>query len=354
MTLISHLRNNSSPICKFLRSEFPNTKNFLADARKQVRASTVIRQNENVPWSTIGTALDYRIRFYFSITPTRELAAYCGARILTDKQPTPRSIIDFGFERYDSDLRIFDKASGKLIFIYSGIHDDLRKVAIGPMDDETFFRAQDFVEKIVSGKVHEYADAQLPLKSEFRVFFGSLENQLNLDFLGKTKLHEPEEDELNRHCIALAFMEAVYRGGELPHSPLISPEPHWLDDMRELSWKFYDDHNHLLSLPHTLNPAIEGSYDVGGADADLIVDGALLEIKTTVRPEIDLNWIRQLLGYVLLDYSDSHQINAIGLYMARQGILFQWELEDAIQRLSGDILADIRVLRERFRDLARR
>ena len=110
----------------------------------------------------------------------------------------------------------------------------------------------------------------------------------------------------------------------------------------------------LLSLPHTLNPAFEGSYDVGGADADLIVDGALLEIKTTVRPEINLNWIRQLLGYVLLDYSDSHQIKAIGLYMARQGILFQWELEDAIQRLSGDILADIRVLRERFRDLARR
>ena len=154
--------------------------------------------------------------------------------------------------------------------------------------------------------------------------------------------------------LSLAFMEAVYRRGELPHSPLISPEPHWLDDMRELSWKFYDDHNHLLSLPHTLNPAFEGSYDVGGADADLIVDGALLEIKATVRPEINLDWIRQLLGYVLLDYSDSHQIKAIGLYMARQGILFQWELEDAIQRLSGDILADIRVLRARFRDLARR
>ena len=89
--------------------------------------------------------------------------------------------------------------------------------------------------------------------------------------------------------------------------------------MRKLSWKFYDDYNYLIALPHTLNPTFEGSRDVGGADADLVVNGTLIDIKTTVRPEIKPDWIRQLLGYVLLDYSVRHQIKAIGLYMARQG-----------------------------------
>ena len=117
-------------------------------------------------------------------------------------------------------------------------------------------------------------------------------------------------------------------------------ESRWIDDLRELSWRFYDDFNHLLPLPHELNPTFDGSRDVGGADADLVVDGTLIDIKTTVEQRISNNWLWQLLGYVLLDYSDRYGINGIGLYLARQGILISWDLEEAIRGLcSGSRLA---------------
>lgn len=52
--------------------------------------------------------------------------------------------------------------------------------------------------------------------------------------------------------------------------------------------------------PHLLNPTFgEGSMMVGGADADLIVDGCLYEIKTTARKQRtpDRDWVYQVVGY---------------------------------------------------------
>ena len=107
--------------------------------------------------------------------------------------------------------------------------------------------------------------------------------------------------------------------------------------MRNLSWRFYDNFNHLLSLPHSLNPNFDGSLDIGGADADLIVEGTLIDIKATITQKIRPDWLWQLLGYVLLDYSDRHRINSIGLYMARQGIFFQWDLETRYEAYALEI-----------------
>ena len=158
-------------------------------------------------------------------------------------------------------------------------------------------------------------------------------------------LPETEEDELNRYCIVLALLEEVYRAGLNPASPLaqlpkvnvelllnIAKKP-WLDDLKTLSWRFFEECHHLVMLPHKLNPTFEGSHHVGGADADLIVQDTLIEIKTTIRAEIKQNWLWQLLGYALLDYSDQHHIEGIGLYMARQGWLVKWDLAEAIRGL---------------------
>ena len=82
MSLSSHLEDKNSHIRQFLRTQFPNTRSFLAEARKMVREADTIVPDENVPWGLIGTALDYRIRYYFGITPHEELVAYKGARRL--------------------------------------------------------------------------------------------------------------------------------------------------------------------------------------------------------------------------------------------------------------------------------
>ena len=65
----------------------------------------------------------------------------------------------------------------------------------------------------------------------------------------------------------------------------------------------------------------------------MIVDGTLIDIKCTIKNEIQADWLRQVLGYVLLDHSDRYRITGIGIYMARQGLLFQWDLEEALEKL---------------------
>lgn len=68
-----------------------------------------------------------------------------------------------------------------------------------------------------------------------------------------------------------------------------------------------------------LGPSFEGSLDVGGADADLIADGLLIDCKSTMKCKLKSTIFRQLIGYWLLDYSDYYAVNKVGVYFARHG-----------------------------------
>lgn len=299
MSLGTHLRDSKSPVNRFIQEQFPNTKTapFLVDARKQMRASETIRtpDADALPWSTIGIAMDYRIRYYFDVTPVDDLIAYYGPIF----------------------MRAGDAATayGDLMYL---THD----------------------------------------------FFHNLENFTNQCQPVARRLPAVEEDVLNRYCIVLALFEEVFRTGSLSYnSPLAKEmfndvddllavaEPIWLDDMRQLSWRFYEGFSHLLELTHILNPTFDGSPDVGGADADLIVDGALIDIKTSKNQRIDAYFIRELLGYTLLDYSDRYHIDSIGLYMSRQGILFKWSLDEVFGDLCPGPAPSIAEARARFQEL---
>ena len=83
----------------------------------------------------------------------------------------------------------------------------------------------------------------------------------------------------------------------------------------------------------------------------MIVDGTLIDIKCTSKNESQADWLRQVLGYVLLDYSDRYRITGIGIYMARQGLLFRWDLEEALEELCSGETPTIVELRARFREV---
>ena len=363
MSLVRELKKTGSPIRNFLITKFSNTRGFLADTRKQVRGSDVIRPSEDVPYPTIGTALDYRIRYYFGITPSCDLAAYKGARILSyeiDNESIPSSIQSSLATHIGNEEILRQLEEGTYVPLSKEQKkrkaEENRKGLLEDVGEEKLEKVLKWAEEWEASNPIDSMYSNVPLKSKYEDFFDNLDDWLSLNSPVRTRLAKPQEDALNRYCIVMAMMEAAYRSYgaedsqlETSESPLDIPESHWIDDMRKLSWKFYDDYNHLLALPHTLNPTFEGSSDVGGADADLIVDGTLIDIKTTVNPRIEPDWIRQLLGYVLLDYSDRHQISSIGLYMARQGILFEWGLEDVIGGLSYGGAADIKSLREQFK-----
>ncbi len=179
------------------------------------------------------------------------------------------------------------------------------------------------------------------------------------------RLEEAEEGILNRYCYVLALYEQFKRVAaiHLQNSPLNTESPEsvddllkipdqaWINDMRELSWLFHDRYNYLTNRPHILNPTFDGSIEVGGADADIIIDDTLVEIKSSIKPTIEGYYIQELIGYALLDYSDQYQIRNIGIYMVRQGILLQWELKECLAHLSNYLNYDLGQLRSQFQEM---
>ena len=363
MSLTGRIKSTRSPIRQFLSSEFPNTRTFLAPTRKKVRQTKSIRSAKDVPWDIIGMALDYRIRYYFTVTDPKEFVAYRGAQELTDSHLPSTSSIQLDY-RWTGDITdtmsIYDTHTGKTVYNY--IPGKNGGWSTGDVSHEVISEAMRLGSKVVSGEHNDSGVTDLPLMSEYHTFFESLDKLTTEHPPTRTRLTQSEEDALNRHCIVLALMEQAARTrrisdnilatSKFKNEPLISvPESHWVDDLRELSYRSYDSLNHLFSLPFVLNPSFDGSRDIGGADADLIVDGTLIDIKTTIKQEIKPEWLWQILGYTLLDYSDSFQINAIGLYMSRQGILCRWNLDDALQGLRSKNPQKINELRCRFKNL---
>ena len=153
----------------------------------------------------------------------------------------------------------------------------------------------------------------------------------------RKRLDKQDEDDLNRYCIALGYLDAMSRGfatlSDIDYSAAMElvdrPQDFWLEDMRSMSWTFFATMGHLLTRPFTMNPSMPGL----AADADMIVDGTLIEIKASIRPEILSESVRQLVGYALLDTSDFFGIDSIALYLVRHGLYFKWDLQEALREL---------------------
>lgn len=94
-------------------------------------------------------------------------------------------------------------------------------------------------------------------------------------------------------------------------------------------------------------PLFDGSADIS-ADADLIVDGVLIDFKSTRNVHtFDLATVQQLLGYTLMDYTDRYKIDAVGVYLTRAGTLITWPLEEYLALL-GARRRDLTELRAAF------
>lgn len=133
-------------------------------------------------------------------------------------------------------------------------------------------------------------------------------------------------DELVKSSVILAQMDAFYRSGRI--SPTLGKvESGDIQDLRNLI---------SLVKPETfkaketcfLNPTFGyGSQLVGGADADLIVDDILIDVKTTKFLSFTQEQYNQLIGYYILaklgkvNESEDIPISKIGIYFSRHGIL---------------------------------
>ncbi|MCX4545845.1 UvrD-helicase domain-containing protein [Streptomyces sp. NBC_01565] len=161
------------------------------------------------------------------------------------------------------------------------------------------------------------------------------------------------EEDLSRLCFVAAHFEDVYRGGRVRRfSPLAGagaatglgrlcagvPE-YVVEDLARQIGLAEGPFRAFRALPEqarVCGPTFAGSTDIGGADADFILGGLLLDCKATTRPQhLGRAEIHQLAGYLLLDYDDRYGIDRVGLYLSRQGHLIPWPVTEFLARLGA-------------------
>ena len=78
------------------------------------------------------------------------------------------------------------------------------------------------------------------------------------------------------------------------------------------------DHADLLDADPVLGPTFALSTALGGADADLVADWLLLDLKASVtRRIVGRPALWQLAGYALADTPDEHHIRRVGIRALR-------------------------------------
>lgn len=85
-----------------------------------------------------------------------------------------------------------------------------------------------------------------------------------------------------------------------------------------------------------LGPVFAGSHLIEGADGDLVAAGLLVDLKTSAKLTLTVNDMWQLVGYALLDFDDSHQLDAVGIFTARYAYLVTWGLGELLDELAGN------------------
>lgn len=174
-----------------------------------------------------------------------------------------------------------------------------------------------------------------------------------------------EWSDLCARCLVLAKFEQCYRSpmGVADMVPRLSRSAQnveafiqgivdfrSLSDLEDLGRAAASDHRDLQRCNRMyLNPTFDQSRALGGADADLIVDGLLLDLKSSSTRRVVRRYeLWQLLGYVLADSSDSYAIGEVGLSALRWRQRFVISVADLARELSGGLERELEVWREIF------
>ena len=188
------------------------------------------------------------------------------------------------------------------------------------------------------------------------------------NLLARFRLHlagtGPLDDaELSRLCFVAASYETIYRTGRVQRGNMLLkatakttleqltdavPE-YVVEDLARQMALAQEPFAPLRALPATAKvcgPTFAGSADLGGADADFILGGLLLDCKATRHPRaLGRDELYQLAGYLLLDYDDRYRVNSLGLYLSRQGGLITWDVDEFLTALGArHTLANLRTL----------
>ena len=300
LSLTSQLRFENSPVSLFLAGHLPDVHLPVRDYQRRIAGLPWPVQPVNVrypAWSALGHAIDYRLRLLLRWPPGDPVRA--------------------GVEAIGSPV-------------------PLRGAPAGP--------------------------ARTALRAAGLQLLTVLEDYL----AGRAQL---TEDQVCQLCFVAASYEDIYRTGEVRRYSLLaqaSPGTRLRDLAAAVPGYVATDLQRQLKLAERVfggfralpadrvvcGPVFTGSADIGGADADFIIDGMLLDCKATVAPaRLGSAEISQLAGYLLLDYDDQYGIDRVGLYLSRQGMGITWKVDEFLDLLGAT--QPLPVLRQQLRDCLR-
>jgi hypothetical protein len=183
------------------------------------------------------------------------------------------------------------------------------------------------------------------------------------------ELPEDEWIELARLAGILARFEQFFRAGPAVWPYLGPPLRKFHGDLNELASALLDaptlmdvctlsrctveDHLSIREVTELhIGPTFAQSGPLGGADADLIYDGTLLDLKSTstarVLGRIEL-W--QLLGYLFADTGDAYRIRQMGFSALRRRRTIFWPSQELIDMLAGRPSSPVEHWRREFAGL---
>jgi hypothetical protein len=319
-SLTAEVRKPGSRVAVFMRDRFPHLAETQADFKAQVAHLPTLRPDRTAgapPYATIGAAVDYRLRYYFRKSIVQTMDAFRGAQYL---HGPPESAL-----REHVTVPMYGPEIAKTI-----------KSTVG-------------MPKIASD------------------FFDRLDALATAMNPPRRVLKPQDELLLSRYCYILALFEQEVRSvsqGRRTESPLSGlkngatvddllafPLDAWVKDIGRMAWLFGKRHSNLFYATVKVNPAHLSSVGGFGADADLLVNGYIIDIKATLNPVLEPAWLYQVLGYTLLDQGNKKDIRGVGFYLARQGVFVRWPLEPLIARITGSSDVTVQRLRGDFWNL---
>lgn len=171
-------------------------------------------------------------------------------------------------------------------------------------------------------------------------------------------------------CI-LARFEQYYRAGPTVLPYLVNPltnhsnnlgklaaalvNPPTLDDVSALARITVEDHIGIReSRELHIGPTFEQSVALGGADADLIYDGTLVDLKSTSQARVvGREELWQLLGYLFADSDDTYKVQRVGFAALRRRSTVFWAAQEFIDALAGGPAEPLEYWRREFARLLR-
>lgn len=98
--------------------------------------------------------------------------------------------------------------------------------------------------------------------------------------------------------------------------------------------------------------AAEPEFVPGWARGDLILGSTLIDIKTGWDVSDHLDYcLNQLLGYLLINPTDGHPIDRVGIYLARYATTISWPISTLLPELAGQPAVDLHRLKQEFADV---